>query len=204
MLFNCDKLAELLHTQDDSADPFIIVPEPDISKIRKSGAASVDLRLGRWFVSFRHGRAPSIGIDEASDETLNQEKLTKTTFVPFGKEFTLHPGNFVLGITLEWLRLPSDMGGYITGRSSFSRRGLIIETATGVHPGYSGCLTLEMTNVGEIPIAIHPGIEICQMFFHTAMKGGAIDASQFLGQRRPVLGRVKLDERAKKLMEEEK
>jgi dCTP deaminase len=73
-------------------------------------------------------------------------------FVPFGQKFVLHPGRFALGSTLEWLRLPATMSGYVTGKSSLGRHGLIIETAAGIHPSFSGCLTLELANVGEVPL----------------------------------------------------
>src|SRR5262245_18868742 len=93
-------------------------------------------------------------------------QLNKTHYVRFGDKYILHPGSFVFGVTLEWLRLPGDLAAYVIGRSSWGRRGLIIATATGVHPGFKGCLTLALTNVGEIPIAIKPGMETCQLFLH--------------------------------------
>ncbi len=118
---------------------------------------------------------------------------------PFGKEFILQPRGFVLGVTLEWVRLPSNLAGYVIGRSSWGRRGLIIATAAGVHPGFTGCLTLELSNVGEIPIAIKPGIPICQLFLHTTEQTDLVDKSVFVGLRRPTLGKIDLDDVAKKL-----
>lgn len=102
---------------------------------------------------------------------------------------------------MEWLRLPKDLSAYVIGKSSWGRRGLIIATATGVHPGFPGCLTLELTNVGEIPISLKPGIEICQIFFHEVCKPVSkhIEQSQFVGSRRPKLGKIKLDIIADKL-----
>jgi len=80
------------------------------------------------------------------------------------------------------------------------RRGLIIATAAGVHPGFTGCLTLELTNVGEIPIAIKPGMTICQLFLHEVKsKSTEIDKSPFACSRRPALGKVKLDKVAERL-----
>ena len=77
---------------------------------------------------------------------------------------------------------------------------MIIATAVGVHPGFTGCLTLELTNVGEIPIAIKPGMTICQLFLHTVdSRSPEIDKSPFACSRRPTLGKIKLDEVAKKL-----
>jgi dCTP deaminase len=126
--------------------------------------------------------------------------MTSMNYVPFGRDYYLHPGNFVLGVTLEWIRLPNDLAAYVVGRSSWGRRGLIIATATGVHPGFTGCLRLEITNLGQTPIAIRPGMSICQLFIHTAeSKSDNIDRSRFIGLRKPTLGQISLDEVATKL-----
>lgn len=77
----------------------------------------------------------------------------------------MHPKTFLLAVTLEWIRVPLHLAGMITGKSSWGRRGLIVETAPGIHPGFTGCLTLELTNVGEIPIAISPGSEYASFFY---------------------------------------
>ena len=106
----------------------------------------------------------------------------------------------MLGITLEWLRLPKNLAGIVTGKSSWGRRGLIIATATGVHPGFAGCLTLELTNLGGIPISIEPGMEICQLFLHEAnSETQTADKSQFLIRRKPTLGNVIVDDFARRL-----
>jgi dCTP deaminase len=125
-----------------------IVPLPELSAFENSGSASIDLRLGRWFTTFRPTRMSRLEVARQGQTPANEAGLTKAHYVPFGEDFTLHPGSFVLGITLEWLRVPAGLGGFIGGRSSWGRRGLIIETAAGIHPGFSGCLTLEMTNLG--------------------------------------------------------
>ncbi len=174
-------------------DPLVITPRPIISD---AGSASVDLRLGTWFVTLRQARMLCLRADE-----MHGEQLTKTRYVPFGEEYYLHPRSFVLSVTLEWIRLPREFGAYVTGRSSWGRRGLIIATATGVHPGFTGCLTLELTNVGEIPIAISPGMAICQLFLHRVEGSiqGTMDRTQFSGSRKPALGDVKSDDFARKL-----
>jgi dCTP deaminase len=80
------------------------------------------------------------------------------------------------------------------------RRGLIIATATGFHPGFTGALTLELSNVGEIPIKIYPGMKICQLFLHDVKhKAGKVDCSRFIGYRKPVLGKVTFDAFAERL-----
>src|SRR6185503_2887884 len=130
------------------------------------------------------------------------EKLARRYHVRFGEDFILHPRSFVLGVTLEWLRLPSNLGGYVTGRSSWGRRGLVIATATGVHPGFTGCLTLELANLGDIPIAIRPGMTIGQLFVHTVeadTDDNSVDQSSFTCKRAPRLGHPQSDKVARKL-----
>jgi dCTP deaminase len=180
-----------------NADPGMlsIVPSPDLEKLATAGAASLDLRLGRWFRTLRHSRTDHLSMIIPNDvsDVRDDAVPTKEYFVPFGDRFILHPHNFVLGITLEWMRLPSDLGGYVTGKSSLGRRGLVIETAAGIQPGFSGCLALELSNVGEVPIALHPGMQICQIFLHVVGPDPKFSKSQFTGRRKPVLGAVKPD-----------
>lgn len=138
-------------------------------------------------------------IDQLGRDADHPARLGKYHFVPFGDRFILHPGDFVLGITFGWLKLPSDLTGVVTGKSKWGRRGLIIETAAGIHPGFCGCLTLEIGNVGPIPIPLIPGMEICQIFFEKAEGGTTRAESQFDGRRRPVLGEIRIDEVVEKL-----
>jgi dCTP deaminase len=121
-----------------------------------------------------------------------------------GKPFILHPNEFVLAATLEWIRMPKRLAGYVTGKSSWGRRGLVIETAPGVHPRYIGCITLEVANVGEIPITIIPGTEICQLFIHR-VEGDPADtpSGSFACRRQPTLGTIKLNPLVKKIVEED-
>lgn len=194
MILRSDEIAERLKAGQESGndDPFVIAPMPILDNLSKAGSVSLDLRLGCWFVTLRHARMSHLEIDGSTSEL--KPKLSKTHYVPFGSNFYLHPQNFVLGTTLEWIRLPRNLGGYVIGKSSWGRRGLIIATATGVHPGFKGCLTLELTNVGEIPIAISPGMEICQICLHVSASSAlSVDNSQFVGLRQPSLGHVERD-----------
>jgi dCTP deaminase len=194
MILKSDEIANLLKSPPEKQhDRLIIRPLPDLDELEKSGAASIDLRLGTWFMSLRHTRFPALQIDDAPNAAENNERLSKSQFVPFGKDFILQPRGFVLGVTLEWVRLPSNLAGYVIGRSSWGRRGLIIATAAGVHPGFTGCLTLELSNVGEIPIAIKPGVQICQLFLHSTKQTDLVDSSVFVGLRRPTLGKIDMD-----------
>ncbi len=200
MIIKSNKIVQRLkRTQKNhKKDPLAIVPLPNLTELENSGAASIDLRLGTWFLTFRQTRCPILDIYKTNDPRQNESELTKTHYVRFGDQFVLHPNNFVLGTTLEWIRLPNDLAGYVIGKSSWGRRGLIIATAAGVHPGFTGCLTLELTNVGVTPIIIKPGLLICQLFLHNVDSDtDDIGKSDFIGKRRPVLGEIKPDEIAK-------
>ena len=203
MILKADQIARELEKPTNQEDPLIITPQPNLENLRKSGAASVDIRLGCWFLSCRQSRTPFLDVYEKSVDIPNEDKLTKSYYVPFGKGFVLHPRTFVLAITMEWIRLPANLAAYVIGRSSWGRHGLIIATATGVHPGFTGCLTLELSNVGEIPITVKPGTTICQIFIHQVESGepNIVDRSSFIGRRKPTLGANLLDETAQQLGE---
>jgi dCTP deaminase len=199
MILNAEVIAGYLEkgNKPDTTDPLVISPQPDLKELTESGSASIDLRLGTWFVTLRPARKSHIKVEESEI----QWKLAKTHYIPFGDQYYLHPGTFILGITLEWIRLPIGLGAYVIGKSTWGRRGLIIATATGVHPGFKGCLTLELSNVGQVPIEIQPGMKICQIFIHEVQGQDSeyLDRTQFVGSRKPRLGEVCLDDVAKKL-----
>lgn len=201
MILRADKIAQQLERSDNPDDPLVVRPLPDLAELRASGSASVDLRLGCWFHVFRESRFSHLDVYDTTAQTPSESQLTKHHYVAFGDRFILHPRSFVLAVTLEWIRLPSNLAGYVVGRSSWGRHGLIIATATGVHPGFTGCLTLELTNVGEVPITIKPGTTICQVFLHSVEGGDPkhVDLSRFVGNRKPTIGAIKLDDIARKL-----
>jgi dCTP deaminase len=200
MLQSADVVQRLREKASETARQLVITPQPDLDQLERSGAASVDLRLGTWFVSPRPRRTEVLDVYHQPRPDYSEEKLTKTSYVPFESKFILHPRSFVLASTLEWLRLPNDLGAYVVGRSSWGRRGLIIATATGVHPRFTGCLTLELANVGEIPIAVHPGMQICQIFFHVTSSPASVpEQSMYVGHTRPVLGSLEPDDIARRL-----
>jgi dCTP deaminase len=179
----------------NKADPKMlsIVRRPELGRVRADGAASLDLRLGRWFRSLRPSRTHLLDLSKSAEAGGPNPHSTKEHFVPFGEIFVLHPHNFVPGITLEWIRIPTDLAGYVTGKSSVGRRGLIIETAAGIQPGFSGCLALELSDVGEVPLALFPGMRICQVFLHEVAPEAPPAKSQFAGRRKPVLGDIRED-----------
>lgn len=173
-----------------------VVPWPDPDEIAGRGGTSIDLRLGRWFKSFKQTRTNSVSLVGPAPDALDaptEMSRTKQHFVPFGDSYVLHPGRFVLGATLEWLRLPAGLSGYVTGKSSLGRHGLVIETAAGLHPHFSGCLTLELANVGEVPLEMFPGMKICQIFLHRTAPCDLSSLGAFSGRRKPMLTPPKTD-----------
>src|SRR6516164_10532146 len=121
--------------------------------------SSVDVRVDRYFRVFRNSRYPYI------DVKAEQEDLTE--MVEVGDEpFILHPGEFVLGSTLERVRLPDDLVARLEGKSSLGRMGLLIHSTAGfVDAGWDGQLTLELSNVANLPITLYPGMKIGQISF---------------------------------------
>jgi dCTP deaminase len=201
MMLRADKIAQQLRMPDNPDDPLILRPTPNLDELDQSGSASLDMRLGCWFQVFRASRLSHLDVYDKSATLPNESRLTKHHYVTFGEPFILHPRAFVLAVTLEWIRLPNTLAGYVVGRSSWGRHGLIIATATGVHPGFTGCLTLELTNVGEVPITIKPGTTICQLFLHKVegLDPKRFAHSRFIGNRRPTVGPIILDNTALKL-----
>jgi dCTP deaminase len=124
--------------------------------------ASVDVRLGTTFRVFHNHRAPAIDLREPPTN------LTEQVEVEEGEAFVIHPGEFVLGRTLEWVELPHEIVCRIEGKSSVGRLGLIVHATAGfVDPGFNGTLTLEITNLTRIPIKLYPGLPIAQLSFMT-------------------------------------
>ena len=122
--------------------------------------SSVDLHLDREFRVFRNNRYPYI------DVRASQPDLTELVDVGDEEPFILHPGEFVLGQTLEWVELPDDLVSRLEGKSSLGRLGLLIHSTAGyVDPGWKGNLTLELSNVANLPIALYFGMKIGQISF---------------------------------------
>lgn len=143
-----------------------LVITPLLDKDKQLGESSIDLRLGREFIIAKHTRISSLNPIERTvlEKTLPlyQEKIK----LKFGRPYILHPQEFVLASTLEFLALPRDLMAYVVGRSSWGRLGLIIATATMIDPLYRGVITLELVNVGRIPIHLYPCSRIAQIVLH--------------------------------------
>jgi dCTP deaminase len=156
--------------------------------------SSVDLHVDHLFRVFRNDSTPYI------DPKESQEDLTELVDVPDGRSFILHPGEFVLGSTLERVALPDDLVARLEGKSSLGRLGLLIHSTAGfVDAGWDGHLTLELSNVATLPIAIYPGMKIGQISFlqmTTAAEhpyGSGVTGSKYQGQRGPTPSRYYLN-----------
>ena len=122
--------------------------------------SSVDLRVGSQFRVFANTRYPFIDVRQP------MEGLTELVEASPNEPFILHPGEFVLGTTLERVDIPDDLVGRLEGKSSLGRLGLLIHSTAGfVDPGFRGHLTLELSNVANLPITIYPAMKIGQISF---------------------------------------
>jgi dCTP deaminase len=152
--------------------------------------SSLDVRVDRYFRVFRNSRYPFI------DVKAKQEDLTEIVEVADQEAFILHPGEFVLGSTLERVTLPDDLVARLEGKSSLGRLGLLIHSTAGfIDPGWDGHVTLELSNVANLPITIYPEMKIGQLSFvqlsEPAEKpyGSAGIGSKYQGQRGPTPSR---------------
>ena len=152
--------------------------------------SSVDLRLGRSFRVFRNHTLGHIDVKQDLSE------LTTLVEADADDPFILHPGEFVLGATLERVALPDDLVARLEGKSSLGRLGLLIHSTAGfVDPGFDGQLTLELSNVANLPITLYPGMRIGQISFQSMTTaadtpyGSSGLGSKYHGQRGPVPSR---------------
>src|SRR3989344_6894331 len=123
-------------------------------------AGWVDLTLSNDFRLFKTTSQPYIDV-------ANPKNHTESIRVDDGKQFILHPGEFVLAQTDEKISIPADLAAYVDGRSSLGRLGIVVHVTSGfVDPGFSGKLVLELTNVGKMPVALYPGMRICKIALH--------------------------------------
>ncbi len=152
--------------------------------------SSIDVRLDRWFRVFNNTKYTHIDPSEQQDE------LTTLVEVPDDESFVLHPGEFVLASTLEVVTLPDDLAGRLEGKSSLGRLGLLTHSTAGfIDPGFSGHVTLELSNVANLPITLWPGMKIGQLCIFRLSSpaehpyGSSVYGSRYQGQRGPTPSR---------------
>ena len=142
-----------------------LVITPLLFRNKQISNGAIDLRLGTEFILTKKTHFSELDQDLKEELEYNIRNYQRFITIRFNDKIVLHPGQFVLGSTLEYVRIPDDIVGYIIGRSSWGRLGLIIATATLIHPQFAGVITLEITNVGEVPIVLRPGRRIAQISF---------------------------------------
>jgi dCTP deaminase len=148
--------------------------------------SSVDVRLDRFFRVFENHKYSVI------DPSIEQSDLTREVAVEANEEFILHPGEFVLASTYEIITLPDDIAGRLEGKSSLGRLGLLTHSTAGfIDPGFSGHITLELSNVANLPVKLFPGMKIGQLCLIKLSSpaenpyGSALYGSRYQGQRGP-------------------
>jgi dCTP deaminase len=163
----------------DPFDPALIQP------------SSIDVRLDRLFRVFNNHLYTHI------DPATRQDDLTSEVSVPEGQPFVLHPGEFVLASTLEVITLGDQFSGRLEGKSSLGRLGLLTHSTAGfIDPGFSGHVTLELSNVANLPITLWPGMKIGQLCIFRLSSpaehpyGSAVYGSRYQGQRGPTPSRA--------------
>ncbi|MEO0811533.1 MAG: dCTP deaminase [Myxococcota bacterium] len=154
--------------------------------------ASIDLRLAGEFVVYKIPHLPVI--DPHDVETIS--KYTETLHIADDDAFILHPGEFALGSTLESVKIPPDLVARVEGRSSIGRLAVVVHATAGfIDPGFEGQITLELSNLGRLPVKLYPGMRISQVVLHTMTSAaerpyGPGRGSKYFGQSGPIPSRI--------------
>lgn len=181
----------------------IIEPKPDQSMI---SGVSVDIRLGNEFRVFQDHTAPYIDLSgpKAEMQEAMNAVMSDEIYIKDGDAFFLHPGELALAVTYESVTLPDNIVGWLDGRSSLARLGLMVHvTAHRIDPGWSGQIVLEFYNSGKLPLALRPKMKIAALNFES-MTNSALrpynkrDNAKYKGQKGAVASRISEDEEDKK------
>ena len=171
----------------------VITPLKDEKQIQPS---SVDLSIGNEFKGFKIITKPFID----PFDKINLESYMESFVIPDGEPFIIHPGEFTLATTYETVKLPADIVARVEGRSSMGRLGVTMHVTAGyIDPGFEGKITLEISNIGKMPVALYPGQRVCQIVFETmtspsAKPYGHEDRdSKYMGQTGPEVSKIKED-----------
>jgi len=157
--------------------------------------ASIDLRLGNEFVVYRTPHIPYI--DPTVQDSV--QSYTEKVVVPDGTHFIMHPGEFALGTTLERVGIPHDLVARVEGRSSIGRLAVVVHATAGfIDPGFQGRITLELSNLGRLPVALYPKMRISQICVYQLSSPalrpyGSARGSKYQGQTGPEPSRVQQD-----------
>ncbi|MBI4129868.1 dCTP deaminase [Candidatus Roizmanbacteria bacterium] len=137
-----------------------ITPKPNLPE--QLGSCLIDLRLGNQFRIYNQS---SVAVLDARDSS-QVDKITRVLSIQNDEPFVLHPGEFVLAVTEEYIEMPDDLTGRLEGRSSIGRLGVVVHsTAANIECGFRGTIVLELANMGRIPVKLYPGMRICSISF---------------------------------------
>ena len=141
----------------------IVVESIDGQHVTNVNASSLDMRLGRFFKIYNHSQQALL--DPRNPTTF--EGVTKLVEIEnVGDPFIVQPGEFILGVTMEKIKIANDLVARVEGRSSLGRLGIIVHSTAGfIDAGFEGTITLEITNINRMPVALYPGMRVCQLAF---------------------------------------
>lgn len=178
------------------ADGRVVITSPFDDHEKNIHASSMDLRLGKFFKVYEHSKHPVLDPYKMKDFG----GMSTTIEVTSPEEpFIVHPGDFVLGVTLEKVKLPDDLVARVEGRSSLGRLGIIVHSTAGfIDAGFEGTITLEITNINRMPVALYPGMRVCQLAFETMSSPAEVPyhmkkSSKYQGQVMPQESRLTVD-----------
>jgi dCTP deaminase len=170
--------------------------DPLINIEKQIQPSSVDLRIGSEFKGFRIIKKPFIDPKDPEDLDLYMDSI----HIEEGESFIIHPNEFTLATTYETVKLPDNLVARVEGRSSMGRLGITMHVTAGyIDPGFKGKITLEISNIGKMPVALYPGQRACQIVFETMTSNAAKPYghperdSKYMGQTRPESSRIKQD-----------
>lgn len=174
----------------------IVITSPRNDHLANIGPSSLDLRLGRFFKVYNHTQ--SAVLDPRNPDTF-KDIARMIEIEDENTPFIVQPGEFVLGVTVEKIKIADDLVARVEGRSSLGRLGIIIHSTAGfVDAGFEGTITLEITNINRMPVALYPGMRVCQLAFETMTSPAEISYrkkknSKYQGQIYPEESRIAAD-----------
>lgn len=176
----------------------IVVSSNDNEHMSNIGASSMDLRLGKFFKVYDHARHAVL---DPRDPSTFKDIAKLIEIEDEDTPFIVQPNEFVLGVTLEKIKIADDLVARVEGRSSLGRLGIIVHSTAGfIDAGFEGTITLEITNINRMPVALYPGMRVCQLAFETMSSKAEVPynkkkSSKYQGQQYPEESRITADPR---------
>ena len=184
------------------ASGHIVVKSADQGHTSNINASSLDLRLGRFFKIYNHSQQAVL---DPMNRTTFEGMTTLVEIKEPGTPFIVQPGEFILGVTMEKIKISDDLVARVEGRSSLGRLGIIIHSTAGfIDAGFEGTITLEITNINRMPVALYPGMRVCQLAFEMMTSAADVpyskkSSSKYQGQELPQESRLHADPELQKI-----